>query len=100
MNNYTHDNALNFNYTKEGPVYVPATLELDVGDLSSIEGKGKTAIAIYEHVDILVNNAGISFRGTVMETEIEVQQQIMNVNYFGALALTKGMVLNIGTKPG
>ena len=75
---------------KTGTVYVPAVLELDLGVLKSIPSKCKTAIDIYGQIDILINCAGISHRGTVMETELDVDQKIMNVNYFGSLAITRG----------
>jgi len=76
----------------EGTVNVPAILVLDVGDLNTIPGKSKEALDIYGRVDILINNAGFTVRGSVEETEIDVHQQIMNVNYFGALALTRNLL--------
>lgn len=49
-------------------------------------------------IDLLINNAGISQRGTVLETGIEVDKRIMDVDFFGTVALTKavlpGMVKN------
>jgi len=77
-----------------GKVYVPAILELDLADLKSISSKANSAISIYDTVDILVNNAGIFNRGSVLDTIMEVDQQVMNVNYFGSLALTKGTRMN------
>ena len=71
-------------------MHVPAILELDVSDLATVPQKCKQAIEIYGKIDILINNAGIGIRGTVLETELDVHQQIMGVNYFGALAMTKG----------
>ena len=73
-----------------GTVYVPAVLELDLQDVDSVPAKAADALEIYGCIDILVNNAGVSFRGTVLETSIEVDQKIMNTNYMGPLALTKG----------
>lgn len=49
---------------------------------------------IYEEcgdIDIFINNGGISTRGSVMDTDIEVDMRVMTVNYFGPVALTKGM---------
>jgi len=65
---------------------------MDVGDLSSIPEKCTEALRVYGRIDILVNNAGMGIRGTVVETELEVHQRIMNVNYFGTLSITKGEV--------
>lgn len=71
-------------------VYVPAVLSLDLQDFSSIPDKCKQALDIYGGVDILINNAGMSMRGSVADTTFEVHQSLMNVNYFGSLAMTKG----------
>jgi len=40
-------------------------------------------------IDILINNAGISQRGLVQDTTLAVDRKIMEINYFGAIALTK-----------
>lgn len=40
-------------------------------------------------IDILINNAGISQRTTVAESTIAVDEKIMNLNYFGVVALTR-----------
>jgi len=72
-----------------GPVYIPATMRLDLEDLKGIKDKSSVALAIYGQVDILINNAGVSYRGNVLNTEIELDQKIMTINYFGPLALTK-----------
>lgn len=65
-------------------------LVLDLSDLKTIPAKAENAISIYDDIDILVNNAGIYNTGSVLDTIMEVDQQVMNVNYFGTLALTKG----------
>jgi len=43
-------------------------------------------------IDILINNAGISQRGPAMETTAEVERALMEVNYFGPVALTKAVL--------
>lgn len=40
-------------------------------------------------IDVLVNNAGISSRGSCKSTKIDVHRQLMEVNYFGTIALTR-----------
>jgi dehydrogenase/reductase SDR family protein 7B len=40
-------------------------------------------------VDVLVHNAGITHRSMALETSLDVDRQIMAVNYFGPLQLTK-----------
>ena len=69
-----------------------AILPLDVADLDAAPEKAKLAHAVFGHIDILVNNAGIGFRGYVADTDIAVQQRVMQVNYFGQVALTKAVL--------
>ncbi|SMD37797.1 Short-chain dehydrogenase [Reichenbachiella faecimaris] len=64
-------------------------LQIDLADGSSLEGKAKEAEAFFGGVDILFNNGGISQRDKVVNTSMEVQRQIMEVNYFGTIALSK-----------
>ncbi|MDX1628586.1 MAG: SDR family oxidoreductase [Fulvivirga sp.] len=52
----------------------------------------ETAISIYGHIDILVNNGGISQRSLAKDTPLEVDRKIMEVNYFGTVALTKKLL--------
>lgn len=64
-------------------------LPLDLADGPSLEAKVKTAESFFDGVDILFNNGGISQRDKVINTSMEVQRQIMEVNYFGTIALSK-----------
>jgi short-subunit dehydrogenase len=43
-------------------------------------------------VDILVNNGGVSQRALAMDTALEVDKKLMEVNYFGTVALTKAVL--------
>lgn len=64
-------------------------LPLDLADSASLEQKTIDALAIFGHIDILINNGGISQRSLAEETLLEVDRRIMEVNYFGSLALSK-----------
>jgi dehydrogenase/reductase SDR family member 7B len=46
----------------------------------------------FGRVDYLVNNGGISQRSTILETSIEVDRRIMEVNYFGSITITKAVL--------
>jgi dehydrogenase/reductase SDR family member 7B len=43
-------------------------------------------------IDILINNGGISQRSLAWETSLEVDRQMMNVNYLGTVAMTKAVL--------
>ena len=64
-------------------------LALDVSKPETLKLSTEAAIQLFGHVDILVNNSGISQRSFAKDTMIEVDRQLMEVNYFGAVALTK-----------
>ncbi|MBL4754062.1 MAG: SDR family oxidoreductase [Flavobacteriales bacterium] len=43
----------------------------------------------FGRIDVLINNAGISQRSLAKNTLLDVDRQLMEVNYFGTIALTK-----------
>jgi dehydrogenase/reductase SDR family protein 7B len=52
----------------------------------------KQIIDKYGRIDYLINNGGLSQRSTAAETELSVDRYIMEVNYFGNIALTKAVL--------
>jgi len=70
----------------------PAIVTLDLEDLASIRSKVADAVAAFGQVDILINNAGKSYRGVALQTKIEVDQMLMNVNYFGHVEVTRAIL--------
>jgi len=64
-------------------------LPLDLSEPSTLKLHTEAAIQLFGHVDILINNGGISQRSLAKETELEVDRRIMEVDYFGTVALTK-----------
>ncbi len=64
-------------------------LPLDLTETSTLKLCAEAAIQFFGDVDILINNGGVSQRSLVNETPLEVDRMLMNVNYFGAIALTK-----------
>jgi len=47
------------------------------------------AIEQFGRIDVLLNNAGISQRALAKDTILDVERQLMEVNYFGVIALTR-----------
>ena len=68
----------------------PKILVLDLSDSASIPQKCQEAVGLYGRIDILVNNAGVSSRGCVLDTDLSVDRRVMEVNFFGTVAVTKG----------
>jgi len=63
---------------------LPANLVND--DLQSLVNK---AISLFGHVDVLINNAGITQRSLAIETSIDVYRQLMEIDYFVPVSITK-----------
>jgi short-subunit dehydrogenase len=64
-------------------------LPLDLELPHTLRLSTEAAIQIFGHVDILINNGGLGQRSLIAETSLEVDRKLMEVNYFGAVALTK-----------
>jgi short-subunit dehydrogenase len=52
----------------------------------------ENVLARWGRVDLMVHNAGISQRSYAHETDIAVDRRLMEVNYFGTVALTKALL--------
>lgn len=64
-------------------------LPLDLSQADTLRLSTEAAIQIFGAVDILINNGGISQRSLIATTDVSVDRRIMEVNYFGPIALTK-----------
>lgn len=64
---------------------------MDVASLDTIPAIVEQVLQKIGPIDILVNNAGISQRDLALQTSLSVDQRIMDVNYFGTLAITKAV---------
>lgn len=64
-------------------------LTLDLKDSFSLFQKAKEAQRLFGTVDMLINNAGVSHRSSIADTDISVHREIMEINYFGAISLSK-----------
>ena len=64
-------------------------LPFDLSDLDSIKDIVDTALRFYGKIDYVVHNAAIALRDLVINTDIELDQKIMRVNYFGPVSITK-----------
>ena len=67
-------------------------LPLDLKRQETFIEKTKEAISAFGKIDILLNNGGISQRSLAIDTSLEVDRQLMEVNYFGTVALTKAIL--------
>jgi len=62
---------------------------LDLEDETGLIKTAKETLASVGKIDVLINNGGISQRSLIRETDMAVYRKLMNVNFFGTVALTK-----------
>jgi short-subunit dehydrogenase len=67
-------------------------LPLDLADSRDFNQKVPTALSFFGKVDMLLHNGGISQRSLIKDTQLEVDRKLMDVNYFGTVALTKAIL--------
>ncbi|MDX1545835.1 MAG: SDR family oxidoreductase [Rhodothermales bacterium] len=67
-------------------------LPLDLTAPETFQDAARQVLGRYGQIDVLVHNGGISQRSPAAETAIEVDRRIMEVNFFGAVALTKAVL--------
>jgi short-subunit dehydrogenase len=71
---------------------VHLVLPLDLSEWEALAPKAAEVLARFGHVDILVNNGGISHRSLAKDTSLEVDRRVMDIDYFGHVALTKAVL--------
>ncbi len=69
-----------------------AVLPLDLAKTDEMESFAEQAERFFGPVDVLVNNGGISQRAMTWESTVDSIRTIMDVNFFGAVALTKAVL--------
>lgn len=74
------------------PTHPPIVLPLDITNINSLQTEVGKIIEIHGKVDILINNAGISYRGELINTNVDVDIKIMLTNYFAQIALAKAVL--------
>jgi short-subunit dehydrogenase len=84
--------------------------QVDVTQAASCQQFVQDAIKHNGPIDILINNAGISMRALFADTDIKVLQQVMDINFWGSLYMskaalpsimaTKGVICNVSSIAG
>jgi len=69
-----------------------AVKPLDLTDSEAINKAAAEVLREFERVDILVHSGGVSQRSLAAETDLATDRRIMELNYFGTIALTKAVL--------
>ena len=72
--------------------YIIRIAPFDLSDTNDISKLVNEQIAATGRIDYLINIGGISQRSTVEETPLWLDRKIMEINYFGTIALTKAVL--------
>lgn len=67
-------------------------LPFDLGDTSKASALAAQVINKFGRIDILINNGGNSQRSEAIETSETLERQLMEVNYFSAVNITKAVL--------
>ncbi len=70
---------------------------LDLVNTWQLEVCSQSILKEFGHIDILINNAGVSQRSKIVDTSMNVYRDLMEVNYFGLINLTKLILPNMLT---
>jgi len=75
-------------------------VQMDITDLESVQQLAKQVTDIYESVDVLVNNAGVCCSGPFADTTMEDWTDQLNVNFLGAVSVTRALLPQIEASKG
>lgn len=67
-------------------------LPLDLCAVDTLQESAQKAMQTFGLVDVLVNNGGVGFRGVASETSLELDKQVMNIDFFSGVALMKSLL--------
>lgn len=67
-------------------------LPLDLADTAAVDALTLQVMNTFGRIDVLVNNGGISQRALAQEAPLSIDRRIMEVNFFGQIALTKSVL--------
>ncbi|XP_029383704.1 dehydrogenase/reductase (SDR family) member 7Cb [Echeneis naucrates] len=72
--------------------FAPKLVILDFSDMDSMEDVVAEVLECYGCVDVLICNSSMKLKAPVQSVSLEMDRNIMDVNYFGPSALAKGVL--------
>ncbi len=69
-----------------------SVIPLDLEKNTNYKHKVDEAIQKYKTIDYLIVNGGVSQRSLAAETPLEIDRKLMEINYFGNIAITKAVL--------
>ncbi len=69
-----------------------AMIGCDVSDAEQVQGMVAKIAADFGKIDVLINNAGVGMRKPFIETDLKTIEEIIRINYLGAVYCTKAVL--------
>ncbi|MBS0011817.1 MAG: SDR family NAD(P)-dependent oxidoreductase, partial [Bacteroidales bacterium] len=73
-------------------VHLLSTVVFDLADSDNFEDIVAEQVRKHGRIDVLVNLGGVSQRARITETPLWLDRKIMEINYFGTIALSKAVL--------
>jgi NAD(P)-dependent dehydrogenase (short-subunit alcohol dehydrogenase family) len=70
--------------------------ECDVADRAAVEAVAVRVLERHPRIDLLVNNAGVRARGNYLDSDPEVIERVIRVNYLGSVWSTLAFLPGLG----
>jgi dehydrogenase/reductase SDR family member 7B len=67
-------------------------LPFDLSDTGNSSGLAAQVMNKFGRIDVLINNGGYSQRSEAIETSLDIDRKLMEVNYFSYVSLTKAVL--------
>lgn len=65
---------------------------LDLEQIDTLEQKAAEAERMFGRIDMIIHSGGVSQRSLALETRLDVAQKIMNINFWGTVAITQAVL--------
>ncbi|KAM4524163.1 dehydrogenase/reductase (SDR family) member 7Cb isoform 1-T2 [Odontesthes bonariensis] len=72
--------------------YAPKLVILDFSDIDSMDDVVAEMMECYGYVDVLICNSSMKLKAPVQSVSLELDRNIMDINYFGPNTLAKGVL--------
>lgn len=73
-------------------------LPLNLENTPSLNAAAESALKIYGRIDIIIHSGGVSQRSLAIDTNLDVAQKIMNINFWGTVALSQAILPSMISK--
>jgi len=91
LSSRNYDQLLDVQKKCENPENIKI-LPFDLVDYTKMQQVTEDALQLFGKIDILINNGGISQRSPIIETSIEVDKKLIDIDYLGTVALSKALL--------